>query len=182
MFQATASEVQHLLVSGRKKEALQCAQEGQLWGPALVLASQLGDQVFLSVTAIFDFIQIIWLTRKIVRYLPTSHFLLYFFGAGVIQYYVDTVKLMALRQLVAGSPLRTLCLLIAGQPAEVFSTNATGHGGLCGDFSTPQQPIQVRYWCMKIVILPYQGLNACAMLILFAKHIYGIINLIEVFL
>ena len=44
-FQATASEVQNLLVSGRKREALQCAQEGQLWGPALVLASQLGDQV-----------------------------------------------------------------------------------------------------------------------------------------
>jgi len=40
-----ALEVQNLLVSGRKKEALQCAQEGQLWGPALVLASQLGDQV-----------------------------------------------------------------------------------------------------------------------------------------
>ncbi|MCD7446910.1 hypothetical protein HAX54_018881 [Datura stramonium] len=40
----TASEVQSLLVSGRKKEALQCAQEGQLWGPALVLAAQLGDQ------------------------------------------------------------------------------------------------------------------------------------------
>ncbi|KAJ7003405.1 hypothetical protein D5086_006557 [Populus alba] len=99
---ATASEVQHLLVSGRKKEALQSAQEGQLWGPALVLASQLGDQ-----------------------------------------YYVDTVKLMALRQLVAGSPLRTLCLLIAGQPAEVFSTNATGHGGLHGDFGTPQQPVQL---------------------------------------
>lgn len=45
ILQATASEVQNLLVSGRKKEALQCAQEGQLWGPALVLASQLGDQV-----------------------------------------------------------------------------------------------------------------------------------------
>ncbi|XVF13389.1 hypothetical protein REPUB_Repub08aG0204000 [Reevesia pubescens] len=78
---ATAFEVQNLLVSGRKKEALQCAQEGQLWGPALVLASQLGDQ-----------------------------------------FYVDTVKQMALHQLVAGSPLRTLCLLIAGQPAEVFSS------------------------------------------------------------
>ncbi|KAF1873256.1 hypothetical protein Lal_00027294 [Lupinus albus] len=39
-----ASEVQNLLVSGRKKEALQCAQEGHLWGPALILASQLGDQ------------------------------------------------------------------------------------------------------------------------------------------
>ncbi|XVE57648.1 hypothetical protein DITRI_Ditri04bG0106700 [Diplodiscus trichospermus] len=81
---ATAFEVQNLLVSGRKKEALQCAQEGQLWGPALVLASQLGDQ-----------------------------------------FYIDTVKQMALHQLVAGSPLRTLCLLIAGQPAEVFSTSTT---------------------------------------------------------
>ncbi|WVZ12619.1 hypothetical protein V8G54_017149 [Vigna mungo] len=87
---AMALEVQNLLVSGRKKEALQCAQEGQLWGPALVLASQLGDQ-----------------------------------------FYVDTVKQMALRQLVAGSPLRTLCLLIAGQPAEVFSIDSSinGHPG-----------------------------------------------------
>ncbi|XVE65087.1 hypothetical protein DITRI_Ditri07aG0154000 [Diplodiscus trichospermus] len=82
--QATASDVQSLLVSGRKKEALQRAQEGQLWGPALVLASQLGDQ-----------------------------------------FYVDTLKQMALYQLVVGSPLRTLCLLIAGQPAEVFSTGFT---------------------------------------------------------
>lgn len=46
-FKATAAEVQSLLVSGRKKEALQCAQEGQLWGPALILAAQLGDQVCL---------------------------------------------------------------------------------------------------------------------------------------
>ncbi|XVF51744.1 hypothetical protein PTKIN_Ptkin04bG0209600 [Pterospermum kingtungense] len=82
--QATAFEVQNLLVSGRKKEALQRAQDGQLWGPALVLASQLGDQ-----------------------------------------FYVDTVKQMALHQLLAGSPLRTLCLLIAGQPAEVFSAGNT---------------------------------------------------------
>ncbi|KDP39874.1 hypothetical protein JCGZ_03405 [Jatropha curcas] len=96
---ATASEVQDLLVSGRKKEALQCAQEGQLWGPALVLASQLGDQ-----------------------------------------FYVDTVKQMALRQLVAGSPLRTLCLLIAGQPADVFSADATAGSGLPGGIS--QQPVQ----------------------------------------
>ncbi|KAF2299042.1 hypothetical protein GH714_030169 [Hevea brasiliensis] len=95
--QATASEVQNLLVSGRKKEALQCAQVGQLWGPALVLASQLGDQ-----------------------------------------FYVDTVKQMALRQLVVGSPLRTLCLLIAGQPADVFSNGTTT--GIPGAMS--QQPIQ----------------------------------------
>ncbi|KAL5571607.1 hypothetical protein UlMin_021204 [Ulmus minor] len=81
--QATALEVQNLLVSGRKKEALEFAQEGQLWGPALVLALQLGDQ-----------------------------------------FYGDTVKKMALKQLITGSPLRTLCLLIAGQPADVFS-NAT---------------------------------------------------------
>ncbi|KAF2313085.1 hypothetical protein GH714_009176 [Hevea brasiliensis] len=98
--QATASEVQNLLVSGRKKEALQRAQVGQLWGPALVLASQLGDQ-----------------------------------------FYVDTVKQMALRQLVAGSPLRTLCLLIAGQPADVFSNDATTGSGLPGAIS--QQPIQL---------------------------------------
>ncbi|CAN1185889.1 Protein transport protein SEC16A homolog [Linum perenne] len=84
---ATASEVQNLLVAGRKTEALQYAQEGQLWGPALVLASQLGDQ-----------------------------------------FYVDTVKKMALRQLLPGSPLRTLCLLIAGQPAEVFSSNTRTDG------------------------------------------------------
>jgi hypothetical protein len=43
--QATAKEVQNLLVSGRRKEALQYAQEGQLWGPALILALQLGDKV-----------------------------------------------------------------------------------------------------------------------------------------
>ncbi|EOY24331.1 RGPR-related, putative isoform 1 [Theobroma cacao] len=99
---ATASEVQHLLVSGRKKEALQCAQEGQLWGPALVLASQLGDQ-----------------------------------------FYVDTVKLMALHQLVAGSPLRTLCLLIAGQPAEVFSTGTSVDG-----IDMSQQHAQLGANCM----------------------------------
>ncbi|GMP61945.1 hypothetical protein CsSME_00024225 [Camellia sinensis var. sinensis] len=80
----TAFEVQKLLVSGRIREALQCAQEGQLWGPALVLAAQLGDQ---------------------------------FYGAPV--------KQMALRQLIVGSPLRTLCLLIAGQHAVVFSDTSS---------------------------------------------------------
>ncbi|KAF4389516.1 protein transport protein SEC16B homolog [Cannabis sativa] len=99
--QATASEVQNLLVSGRKREALQYAQEGQLWGPALVLASQLGDQ-----------------------------------------FYVDTIKQMAFRQLAAGSPLRTLCLLIAGQPAEVFSVNAVADGSVPGSVTMFQQPAQ----------------------------------------
>ncbi|VAH99837.1 unnamed protein product [Triticum turgidum subsp. durum] len=77
--QATAQEVQNLLVSGKRKDALQYAQEGQLWGPALILALQLGDQ-----------------------------------------FYADTVKKMAYCHFKSGSPLRTLCLLIAGQPADVF--------------------------------------------------------------
>ncbi|KAL2321568.1 hypothetical protein Fmac_025947 [Flemingia macrophylla] len=97
---ATASEVQNLLVSGKKREALHYAQEGQLWGPALVLASQLGNQ-----------------------------------------FYADTVKQMAIRQLVSGSPLRTLCLLIAGQPAEVFSCDNSVSGDLSA-FNMPQQPTQ----------------------------------------
>uniref|UniRef100_A0A2P2MGH5 Protein transport protein sec16 n=2 Tax=Rhizophora mucronata TaxID=61149 RepID=A0A2P2MGH5_RHIMU len=98
----TASEVQNLLVSGRKKEALQCAQEGQLWGPALVLASQLGDQ-----------------------------------------FYVDTVKKMAIRQLIAGSPLRTLCLLIAGQPADVFAAATTAVSGFPSAVKVSPQPFQL---------------------------------------
>ncbi|KAG8374729.1 hypothetical protein BUALT_Bualt10G0026200 [Buddleja alternifolia] len=97
----TAAEVQNLLVSGKKKEALQCAQEGQLWGLALVLAGQLGNQ-----------------------------------------FYVETIKQMAVRQLVAGSPLRTLCLLIAGQPADVFSADSTTTSSMTGFANMPQQPAQ----------------------------------------
>nr|XP_043614014.1 protein transport protein SEC16B homolog isoform X2 [Erigeron canadensis] len=96
----TAAEVQTLLVSGRKKEALLRAQEGQLWGPALVLAAQLGDQ-----------------------------------------FYVETVKKMAL-QLVPGSPLRTLCLLIAGQPADVFAADVTTDGVNPSAINMSQQPTQ----------------------------------------
>ncbi|KAK4786778.1 hypothetical protein SAY86_010611 [Trapa natans] len=105
--QATALEVQNLLVSGKKKEALQIALDGQLWGPALVLASQLGDQ-----------------------------------------YYVDTVKQMALRQLVPGSPLRTLCLLIAGKPAEVFSAEPTPVTTVPHASYVIQQPAQFGANCM----------------------------------
>ncbi|KAL8256214.1 hypothetical protein R6Q59_031281 [Mikania micrantha] len=99
----TAAEVQTLLVSGRKKEALLVAQEGQLWGPALVLAAQLGDQL-----------------------------------------YVDTAKKMALSQLVPGSPLRTLCLLIAGQLADVFAADATIDGVIPGAVNMSQLPAQAR--------------------------------------
>ncbi|KAH7519625.1 hypothetical protein FEM48_Zijuj08G0057000 [Ziziphus jujuba var. spinosa] len=98
--QATALEVQKLLVSGRKKEAFEYAKEGQLWGPALVLASQLGDK-----------------------------------------FYGDTVKQMALKQFIPGSPLRTLCLLMAGQPADVFC-NATTYSSLPGSFNISRQPAE----------------------------------------
>ncbi|PWA66364.1 ancestral coatomer element 1, Sec16/Sec31 [Artemisia annua] len=100
---ATAAEVQTLLVSGRKMEALYRAQEGQLWGLALVLAAQLGDQ-----------------------------------------FYADTVRQMALRQIVAGSPLRTLCLLIAGQPADVFSNDTIAEDGTAGGVNMFQAPAQAQ--------------------------------------
>ncbi|XP_006656547.1 protein transport protein SEC16B homolog [Oryza brachyantha] len=98
--QATAKEVQSLLVSGRRKEALQCAQEGQLWGPALILALQLGDK-----------------------------------------FYVDTVKKMAYHHFVSGSPLRTLCLLIAGQPADVFNVENPVDSNY-GKLHIPQQSVE----------------------------------------
>lgn len=36
-------------MSGKRKDALKCAQEGQLWGPALILARQLGEKVRLEI-------------------------------------------------------------------------------------------------------------------------------------
>uniref|UniRef100_A0A0D9WKV1 Protein transport protein sec16 n=1 Tax=Leersia perrieri TaxID=77586 RepID=A0A0D9WKV1_9ORYZ len=98
--QATAKEVQNLLVSGRRKEALQYAQEGQLWGPALLLALRLGDK-----------------------------------------FYEDTVKKMAYHHFVSGSPLRTLCLLIAGQPADVFNVENPIDGNY-GNLHMPQRSVE----------------------------------------
>ncbi|AQK67681.1 Protein transport protein SEC16B-like protein [Zea mays] len=95
--QAVAQEVQSLLVSGRRKEALHCAQAGQLWGPAIILALQLGDK-----------------------------------------FYVDTVKKMAHFHFVSGSPLRTLCLLIAGQPADVFNVE----NNVNSDYGASHQPVE----------------------------------------
>lgn len=99
--QAVAQEVQALLVSGRRKEALLHAQEGQLWGPAVILALQLGDN-----------------------------------------FYVDTVKKMAQCHFISGSPLRTLCLLIAGQPADVFNVenNSNINYDTLGASQQPMQP------------------------------------------
>jgi hypothetical protein len=58
----------------------------------------------------------------------------------MMQFYADTVKKMAHCHFVSGSPLRTLCLLIAGQPADVFnSENPVNSGSLY----TPHQPVEV---------------------------------------
>lgn len=46
---ATALEVKKLLVCGKRKDALKCAQEGELWGIALVIARQLGEKVDVEV-------------------------------------------------------------------------------------------------------------------------------------
>jgi hypothetical protein len=37
-----------------------------------------------------------------------------------VQFYTETATEMAKAQFMEGSPLRTLCLLLAGQPADVF--------------------------------------------------------------
>ncbi|KAH9607127.1 hypothetical protein KSS87_005055 [Heliosperma pusillum] len=105
--QATASEVQNLLISGRKREALQCAQEGQFWEFALILSRELGDQ-----------------------------------------FYTDTVKRMAFSQLVAGSPLRTLCLLIAKKPEEVFTNTVIPAGNLLHASAMSPQPLQSASYSM----------------------------------
>ncbi|KAI5065238.1 hypothetical protein GOP47_0019933 [Adiantum capillus-veneris] len=44
--QAAVNEVRSMLMDGKMKEALQFAQQGQLWGLALVLAWQLGEKVY----------------------------------------------------------------------------------------------------------------------------------------
>lgn len=62
-----------------------------------------------------------------------------------MQFYGDTVKQMAVKQFVAGSPLRTLCLLISGQPADVFSSDTTS-SLIPGSANTFQQPVQVYYF------------------------------------
>lgn len=50
---------------------------------------------------------------------------------------------MAHRQFLFGSPLRTLCLLIAGQPADVFSADNFVDMGMPGATNAFQQPPRV---------------------------------------
>eukprot|EP00850_Spirogloea_muscicola_P022566 SM000301S11769 [mRNA] locus=s301:27656:32480:- [translate_table: standard] len=89
--QAAALEMKHLLVLGKRTEALQIAVHNQLWGLALLLARKLGEKV-----------------------------------------YSDTVLQMARLQFTNGSALRTLVLLLAGQPAEIFAVGSSS-GGPVGD-------------------------------------------------
>lgn len=62
-----------------------------------------------------------------------------------LQFYGETVKEMALRQLIAGSPLRTLCLLISGQPADVFCSSDNSNS-LYVTEKISQQPSQVIFF------------------------------------
>jgi len=52
---------------------------------------------------------------------------------------------MAQRQFACGSPLRTLCLLIAGQPADVFSAGcpANSFPGAANELHGPTQVIHL---------------------------------------
>lgn len=86
-----------------------------------------------------------------------SHIVCYYFVVVVgicMQFYVDTVKQMALHQLIPGSPLRTLCLLIAGQPAEVFSVNSATDGNISNATNVSPMPAQVFFNLFCYSILP----------------------------
>lgn len=62
---------------------------------------------------------------------------------GFLQFYADTVKQMAHHQFLPGSPLRTLCLLIAGEPADVFSDGSSVVASQPKIAFPSQQPLQV---------------------------------------
>ncbi|KAH7425052.1 hypothetical protein KP509_11G037700 [Ceratopteris richardii] len=44
--QSIAFEMRKKLIDGKKKEALELAQQGQLWGPALILASHINEKTY----------------------------------------------------------------------------------------------------------------------------------------
>ncbi|XP_024535959.1 protein transport protein SEC16B homolog isoform X2 [Selaginella moellendorffii] len=92
--QATAFEVKRLLIPGKQKEALRAAQDGQLWGCALLMARQLGEKVPSLVETVSD---------GLVVFNSSTHYS----GDGS----------------TSVSTLRTLTLLYAGQHAGVFVGN-----------------------------------------------------------
>ncbi|XP_024522530.1 pentatricopeptide repeat-containing protein At4g02750-like [Selaginella moellendorffii] len=59
--QATAFEVKRLLIAGKQKEALRAAQDGQLWGCALLMARQLGEKVPCLVALMYRLlVMVLW--------------------------------------------------------------------------------------------------------------------------
>jgi hypothetical protein len=72
-----------------------------------------------------------------------------FFSGLLVQFYVDTVKKMAHFHFVSGSPLRTLCLLIAGQPADVFNVE----NNVNSDYGTSHQPMEVLAKLMGLLVV-----------------------------
>ncbi|EFJ23596.1 hypothetical protein SELMODRAFT_415420 [Selaginella moellendorffii] len=92
--QATAFEVKRPLIPGKQKEALRAAQDGQLWGCALLMARQLGEKVPSLVETVSD---------GLVVFNSSTHYS----GDGS----------------TSVSTLRTLTLLYAGQHAGVFVGN-----------------------------------------------------------
>lgn len=71
------------------------------------------------------------------------------FSSLMEQFYVDTVKQMAHRQFMFGSPLRTLCLLIAGQLADVFSSESTTSPRQYGAVGVSQATVQVNLYAIS---------------------------------
>ena len=75
-----------------------------------------------------------------------------------MQFYADTVKKMAYCHFVSGSPLRTLCLLIAGQQADVFNAEDPVDSNY-GTLHRQQQPAGVMHKYLFIAFLPMIASN-----------------------
>ncbi len=67
-----------------------------------------------------------------------------------VQFYTETATEMAKAQFVEGSPLRTLCLLLAGQPADVFS--GTSLPGAKHTMDTTGSSNNLSQVCMSLII------------------------------
>lgn len=79
----------------------------------------------------------------------------------VVQFFCDTVTEMARRQFVSGSPLRTLSLLLAGQPAEVFAASSLQSGSPMGGGAAAGDQSQVTahsYHLTSDICLPWIGM------------------------
>lgn len=79
-----------------------------------------------------------------------------------MQFFCDTVTEMARRQFVSGSPLRTLSLLLAGQPAEVFAAPSPQSGNPMGGVvaASEQSEVFIHSWIWRcqLVFVAFVGL------------------------